>query len=105
MEIQKLEALDSVLKVITEALAVCPAKVRSKTRIGEVQDARSLFVFFANREGHTDNEISRFLGFKSYQHVKYHVDRVNDYLTHDRPTQAKFATCFRAMEEATGRAE
>jgi len=86
--------LETILILVSEALSLpIPHIKRCGSKRPELCDARSLVVFFCDKEGHHADRIAPQLGYKTGKNIPYHVDRVKFQIQSDRPLQKAYKKC------------
>lgn len=85
LDIVKMIGVERILKIVCENLGVDPEDVKSKTRKGEIAQARHIFCYLAytSATGHTLTEIGRFIG-RDHATVLHSRNKIKDFLTFDK---------------------
>ena len=86
--------LDTILIIVSETLNIpIPQIKQCASKRPELCDARSLVVFFCDKEQHHADDIAKKLGYKSGKNIPYHLERVNDLIKTDRVLQKSYEKC------------
>ena len=86
--------LDTILIIVSEALNIPIPKIKQcALKRPELCDARSLVVFFCDKEQHDADDIAKKLGYKGGNNIPYHLDRVNELIKTDRVLQKSYEKC------------
>ena len=86
--------LETILILVSEALNLPIHQIKQcASKRPELCDARSLVVFFCDKEQHHADDIAKKLGYKSGKNIPYHLDRVYKLIKTDRMLQKAYAKC------------
>ena len=83
--------LDTILILVSETLNIpIPQIKQCASKRPELCDARSLVVFFCDKEQHDADDIAKKLGYKGGNNIPYHLDRVNELIKTNRVFQKSY---------------
>ena len=86
--------LDTILILVSETLGIpIPQIKQCASNRRELSDARSLVVFFCDKEQHHADDIAKKLGYKGGKNIPYHLERVNELIKTDRVLQKSYEKC------------
>jgi len=90
--------LETILILVSEALDLPIQHIKQcGSKRPELCDARSLVVFFCDKEQHNSKVIAEKLGYKSAKNIPYHVQRIKDQIETDRPLQKAYEKCSKKI--------
>ena len=84
---------ETLLTLVSEALNMRPEDIRSKSMRNDLNNARSLFIHFAQLEKRGRQEIIDAINMTSKSAVNYHVKRVADLVVTDKVMRESYAKC------------
>jgi len=85
--------LETILILVCEALEINPEHMKGTARPPRLADARSLYMFFANKHNFDRDDIGRLIKYKTGACVPYHVNRVETLVKNDRMMQKSYTAC------------
>ena len=86
--------LDTILIIVSETINIpIPQIKQCASKRPELCDARSIVIFFCDKEKHDADDIAKKLGYKGGKNIPYHLDRVNELIKTDRILQKSYEKC------------